>query len=90
MISHSLAAALSLASLHPTLAVAPNAAPAMVTLVQYYPNRPVMPTLHPYVTPNFAGNRMANAYHANNQRFVNEHLRGCYRDAYGRYYGCQQ
>ncbi len=52
--------------------------------------QPVMPTLHPYVTPNGPGNQIANANHAGAQRFINENMRGCYTGTDGRLYGCQQ
>ena len=52
--------------------------------------QPVMPALHPYVTPNGPGNQMAEASHATAQRFINERRRGCTTGTDGRLYGCQQ
>ena len=58
--------------------------------VQPNMQQPVMPTLHPYVTPNGPGNQIANANHAGAQHFINENMRGCYTGTDGRLYGCQQ
>ncbi len=54
------------------------------------PPQPVMPTLHPYTTPNGPGLGMAAAGHAATQDFINGYLRGCYKDDAGRLWGCQQ
>ncbi len=52
--------------------------------------QPVMPAMHPYVTPNGPGNRIAAANHAGARTFVNENMRGCYTGPDGRLWGCQQ
>ena len=52
--------------------------------------QPVMPTLHPYQTPNGPGQAIANANHAGAQNFINGNMRGCYTGSDGRLYGCQQ
>ena len=61
------------------------AAPAQPNLRQ-----PVMPTLHPYTTPNGPGNAIANANHANAQTFINGYMRGCSTAPNGQLYGCNQ
>lgn len=58
--------------------------------VQPQMRQPVMPTLHPYQTPNGPGNAIAGANHAGAQDFVNGYMRGCYKGTDGRLYGCQQ
>ncbi|WP_158746242.1 hypothetical protein [Acidisphaera sp. L21] len=52
--------------------------------------QPVMPAMHPYVTPNGPGNRAAAANHAGAQTFINETMRGCYTAADGTLWGCRQ
>ena len=51
---------------------------------------PTMPQLHPYVTPNGPGNQMANAFHKQNENFSQGGMRGCVKDIYGNWVGCQQ
>jgi len=58
--------------------------------VQPYIRQPVMPTLHPYQTPNGPGNAIANANHANARDFIDLRMRGCYKNASGQLYGCKQ
>ena len=58
--------------------------------VQPQMQQPVMPTLHPYQTPNGPGQAIANANHAGAQNFINGNMRGCYTGSDGRLYGCQQ
>ena len=69
----------------PQQAFSVAAAPVQPTMQQ-----PVMPALHPYVTPNGPGNQAAAANHANAQNFINGRMRGCYTAANGRLYGCEQ
>ena len=69
----------------PDQAMVTMAAPAQPHIAQ-----PVMPQLHPYVTPNGPGNQMANAYHRQNENFSQGVMRGCVRDIYGNWVGCQQ
>ena len=58
--------------------------------VQPNMRQPVMPTLHPYQTPNGPGLGIANANHQGAQDFVNGYMRGCYKDEQGRLWGCEQ
>jgi hypothetical protein len=52
--------------------------------------QPVMPALHPYVTPNGPGNLAAAGNHAGAQKFINENMRGCYTASDGTLWGCHQ
>lgn len=58
--------------------------------VQPNMRQPVMPTLHPYTTPNGPGNAIANDNHANAQKFINGYMRGCSTAPNGQLYGCNQ
>ena len=69
----------------PQMAMTAAQAPVQPNIQQ-----PVMPTLHPYQTPNGPGQGIANANHQNAQDFINGNLRQCYKAADGTLYGCQQ
>ena len=58
--------------------------------IQPHIQQPVMPTLHPYVTPNGPGNRSAMENHAGAKRFIDENMRECYRAPNGQLWGCKQ
>ncbi len=63
---------------------------AVAAPVQPMMRQPVMPTLHPYQTPNGPGEAISRANHANAQDFINLNMRGCSKDNQGRLYNCQQ
>jgi hypothetical protein len=52
--------------------------------------QPVMPPQTRYQTPNGPGNQMANQFHHDNENFTQGYMRGCVKDMYGRWVGCQQ
>jgi hypothetical protein len=52
--------------------------------------QPVMPPQTRYQTPNGPGNQMANQFHHDNENFSQGYMRGCVKDMYGHWVGCQQ
>ena len=69
----------------PDTAVIAGNAPTQPNIAQ-----PVMPQMHPYVTPNGPGNQMANTYHKQNGVWNDTYMRGCNIDQNGRRWGCEQ